>query len=314
MTKLNTTWKGMNDQTLQKEGRRTFDATRQQAFAAVQASVQRLGMVIEKQDVQTGFMLVSAPAPTPLTGDEWAIVQESDTPKMRSIIEEEIGGLSWFAKLDPSNRDILANVFVSDKADGVEVAISFRIQDSNPTTGRAKRMQAPPTAVRIGLRKFWSAFDEEIAAAVKKPERLAGDTVPPPPVKSPEGAPDTRPALSATKGKNPDGVAVIIGNKHYARRVPEVDFAHNDADAMKRFVISRLGFREDNVIDLRDATQTEMLAVFGNDKTYKGRLWRWVRPRESDVVVFYSGHGVPGLKDGRGYLLPVNAAPKAPES
>jgi hypothetical protein len=27
------------------------------------------------------------------------------------------------------------------------------------------------------------------------------------------------------------------------------------------------------------------------------------------VTVFYSGHGVPGLKDQRGYLLPVNADP-----
>jgi hypothetical protein len=314
MTKLNTTWKATNDETLQKDGRRTFDVTRQQAFDAVQASVQRLGMVIEKQDVQTGFMLVSAPAPAPLTGDEWAVVQKSDTPKMRAIVEDEIGALSWLAKLDPSNRDILANVFVGDQADGVEVAISFRIQDSNPTKGRAKRMQAPPTAVRIGLRKFWSVFDEEIATAVKKPERMAGDSIRPSPSKRPASSPGSRPAVSATQVKNPDGVAVIIGNKHYTRRVPEVDYAHHDADAMKRFVINRLGFRERNIIDLRDATLMEMLAVFGNDKTYKGRLWRWVRPRESDVVVFFSGHGVPGLKDSGGYLLPVNAAPEAPES
>lgn len=313
MTKLNTTWKGMNDQFLLKEGRRTFDVTLQQAFAAVQTSVQRLGMVIEKQDVQTGFMLVTAPAPAPLTGDEWAVVQETDTPKMRTIIEDEIGALSWLAKLDPSNRDILANVFVTDKTEGVEVTIGFRIQDSNPTTGRAKRMQAPPTAVRIGIRKFWSVFDEEIAVAVKKSERLAVDTVSPPLSKIPPGAP-APPTLSASKGKNPEGVAVIIGNKHYVRRVPNVDYAHNDADAMKRFVVNRLGFQEDNVIDLRDSTLAEMRAVFGNDKTYKGRLWRWVRPRESDVVVFYSGHGVPGLTDGREYLLPVNAAPEAPES
>ena len=27
------------------------------------------------------------------------------------------------------------------------------------------------------------------------------------------------------------------------------------------------------------------------------------------MFVFYSGHGVPGLADGKGYLLPVNANP-----
>ena len=34
-------------------------------------------------------------------------------------------------------------------------------------------------------------------------------------------------------------------------------------------------------------------------------LWAKLLPdREWDVVVFYSGHGVPGLTDGKGYLLP----------
>jgi uncharacterized caspase-like protein len=31
------------------------------------------------------------------------------------------------------------------------------------------------------------------------------------------------------------------------------------------------------------------------------------------VFIFYSGHGVPGLKDGRQYLLPVDGDPNAPE-
>ena len=39
-----------------------------------------------------------------------------------------------------------------------------------------------------------------------------------------------------------------------------------------------------------------------------------ISPRPgSDVVVFYSGHGVPGLKDRRGYLLPVDANPNTAE-
>jgi formylglycine-generating enzyme required for sulfatase activity len=109
------------------------------------------------------------------------------------------------------------------------------------------------------------------------------------------------------------GVAVIIGNKGYAKGVPEVSFAHNDADAMRRFITERLGYRPDNILDLRDASQAEMTAAFGNQQSHQGKLWRWLRPGRSDVVVFYSGHGVPGLKDKRGYLLPVDADPDAPE-
>lgn len=112
---------------------------------------------------------------------------------------------------------------------------------------------------------------------------------------------------------NKDAVAVIIGNKDYAGAVPDVDFAHNDAAAMKRFVVEVLGFREGNVIDLRDAGQAKMEAAFGNERSHEGKLWRWVKPGQSDVVVFYSGHGVPGLNDRRGYLLPVDADPDRPE-
>jgi len=113
---------------------------------------------------------------------------------------------------------------------------------------------------------------------------------------------------------NPHGVAVIIGNKAYEGGLPQVDFAHNDADAFLAFVIDVLGYDPENIIDLRDATKAQLETAFGNERTYKGNLWRFLDPRGmSDVVVFYSGHGVPSLKDGRGYLLPVNADPNIPE-
>ncbi len=107
--------------------------------------------------------------------------------------------------------------------------------------------------------------------------------------------------------QNPDAVAVIIGNKNYKHdRIPEVSFAHRDADAVKRYVIDVLGYREGNIIDLRDATQAEVVGVFGNESSHRGRLFQYIRPGESDVTVYYSGHGVPGLRDRRGYLLPAD--------
>jgi hypothetical protein len=112
---------------------------------------------------------------------------------------------------------------------------------------------------------------------------------------------------------NQDGIAVIIGNRNYRGRTPAVDFAFNDADAMRRYVIARMGFRPGNIIDLRDTTRAEIATVFGSHDTHKGRLFNWVRAGKSDVVVFYSGHGVPGLRNRRGYLLPVDADPNFAE-
>ncbi len=113
--------------------------------------------------------------------------------------------------------------------------------------------------------------------------------------------------------ENPHGVAVIIGNKSYSSSVPSVDYAHNDAQAFKQYVVDVLGFREGNIIDLRDATQSKLFSVFGNQSTHEGKVWQYVRPNKSDVVVYYSGHGVPGQKVQRGYLLPVDANPDTPE-
>ncbi len=121
-------------------------------------------------------------------------------------------------------------------------------------------------------------------------------------------------ASTARAVENEDAVAVVIGNSNYtADRIPKVDYAHRDAAAFKRYLIDVLGYREGNIIDLRDATQAQMEAALGNERTHEGTLWQYVRADVSDVTVFYSGHGVPGLKNKRGYLLPVNADPNKPE-
>ena len=106
-----------------------------------------------------------------------------------------------------------------------------------------------------------------------------------------------------------------MGNKAYRHeRVPEVSYAHRDAAAFRRYVVEVLGYDPENVIDLRDADQATLESVFGNNRSHEGKLWRYLDPEGgSDVVVFYSGHGVPGLKDKRGYLLPVNADPDSAE-
>ena len=109
--------------------------------------------------------------------------------------------------------------------------------------------------------------------------------------------------------KNRHAVAVIIGNRNYKGVNVNVDFAHNDADAMRQYVIEVLGYREGNIIDIRDATKAEIEDTFGTEKSFAGKLSDYVRAGQSDVTVFYSGHGVPGLDDMKGYLLPVDANP-----
>jgi TPR repeat protein len=113
---------------------------------------------------------------------------------------------------------------------------------------------------------------------------------------------------------NGDSIAVIIGNRTYKQTVP-VDFAHGDADAMREFLVGRLGFREANVFVLKDATLNEMNQMFGTERSPEsGRLWRSVREGRSTVFVYYSGHGVPDLATRQPFLLPSDGDPNTGES
>ena len=92
------------------------------------------------------------------------MVERTDTRDMRSIIVKEVGPLGYLAPLDPTGKDVLVNVFVTDRVEGVEVALGMRLRDNSPKgSGLARRSQAPPTAVKIGVGKFWSVFEKELA-------------------------------------------------------------------------------------------------------------------------------------------------------
>lgn len=157
----------------------------------------------------------------------------------------------------------------------------------------------PHAKVRALAEKTLAAFGE------------AGDT-PTTAAAPPSATPTEEIDLPAAKKENRYGVAVIIGNRNYTssnKDVPNVDYAHNDADAIYRYVTGTLGFREGNVILLKDATQADLVSTFGTVDNPKGKLYDWVKPNQSDVFVYYSGHGAPGLSNGQGYLLPVDGNP-----
>ncbi|MDZ4367191.1 MAG: caspase family protein, partial [Afipia sp.] len=53
-------------------------------------------------------------------------------------------------------------------------------------------------------------------------------------------------AQTALFTDNTESIAVVVGNKTY-KQTSTVDFAHNDAEAIKAYLVGTLGFREQNV-------------------------------------------------------------------
>ena len=123
--------------------------------------------------------------------------------------------------------------------------------------------------------------------------------------------PETPVALSFPKGSpRPDDIAVIIANADYAKRgqnIPDVIPAYADAAGVKTYVVEALGINPDNILFIKDATQADLVATFGTESNFKGKLYNWIEPGKSKVFVYYTGHGAPGGEDGRSYLVPVDA-------
>ena len=120
--------------------------------------------------------------------------------------------------------------------------------------------------------------------------------------------------VASAEVRDPRGVAVIVSNANYKHTFINVKYAHRDAAAFRRYVVDVLGYDPKRVIEVKDANHGKLNEVFGNETTVKGSdVWKKLHPDGSDVVVFFSGHGLASLKTRRSYLLPVDAHPDTPE-
>ena len=98
--------------------------------------------------------------------------------------------------------------------------------------------------------------------------------------------------------KYPNRVALIIGIENYSN-APKASYANRDAKLFYDYAIRGFGIREDNIKLLIDEEATR-----GN---YYDALEIWlptrVKPNVTDLVVFYSGHGLPSPDAKELYLL-----------
>ena len=114
--------------------------------------------------------------------------------------------------------------------------------------------------------------------------------------------------LPKTKMYQPNSIAVIIGNKDY-QKTSSVDYALIDANSIKNYLITSLGFKSGNILFMENISKADFEEVFGNQEFHEGRLFNMVKPNVSDVLIYYSGHGAPGIKNYKGYFIPVECDP-----
>jgi hypothetical protein len=112
--------------------------------------------------------------------------------------------------------------------------------------------------------------------------------------------------IPGTTVSNPDGIGVLIGIARYQQSgVPTVDFAARDAATMKEYLVTAMGFDPVNLFEVynEEANLTAFKRIF------EAQLGNRVRPGQSDVFVYYSGHSVPDPETREAYFAPYDCDP-----
>lgn len=109
----------------------------------------------------------------------------------------------------------------------------------------------------------------------------------------------------ATSTVNRNAIAVVFGIEDY-RNAPSVSFAVNDADIFREYLIKRFGVSRENIYLRLDeqATKGELDKVFSPNG--------WIARHSSansDVIIYYAGHGAPDLQTKENYLIPYDGDP-----
>jgi hypothetical protein len=105
----------------------------------------------------------------------------------------------------------------------------------------------------------------------------------------------------------PKRYAICIGNENYSAHAQglttevDVPFAINDATVFAEYANSVLGVPKANVLLLVDATKARM-----SQELHKIEKWMELDKGESEVIFYYSGHGLPEEATNIPFLIPID--------
>jgi hypothetical protein len=93
-------------------------------------------------------------------------------------------------------------------------------------------------------------------------------------------------------------VALVIGNQHY-RHVPQLQTPISDASAVASVLHDQYGFLQSKL--LLDATRSQIMTALSS---YRNSL-----TPDTDLLIYYAGHGYRDRATGKAYWWPVDAEP-----
>lgn len=110
--------------------------------------------------------------------------------------------------------------------------------------------------------------------------------------------------IPETNKKNNNTYAFIVANENY-KNVANVASALHDGQTFSEYCEKTLGIPKSQIVFLTDATSGDFWSEFEN---MKGRIAN--RAEDVDVILYYSGHGLPDDNTKEAFLMPVDAQPQ----
>ena len=191
----------------------------------------------------------------------------------------------WLAPLSPGDTaDVIVTAYATGAVPSPELALII-------WTGNA------PT--RLSVRIPTSAGAASRLTAIDRRRGARDDSV--------SAEQDLLTTIPAARARNPDGLAIVIGIEHY-QRIADARYATRDAELMRAYTAQALGVPDDaSHVAYRggnDATGTELRRLFGE------RGWLARRATDnSDILVYFAGHGAADGAQHTPFLLPWDADP-----
>ena len=161
---VNAAFKAEYETELARNGTHFVNANPNDAFDAVYASFVKLGLVVTQQSRGLGLITAQAPAPTPLSQEEWESASANDLPKAKELLRRYIGGAAEFFHFEPKGLDTVMTATILGTRGGAEISFTMRMHEVTPIQqGLPRREYPPPTALKVGLDKTWATVDKELA-------------------------------------------------------------------------------------------------------------------------------------------------------
>lgn len=170
MNEIDAFWGEANQRIFLQQGIRTCPHPPAQCLRVAKYTASSLGFTVQQESTSYQQFTAAARTPKPFTDSEFQAIKKIEEPMMQAIAATHVGSFtSGFFYLESGSNDVIldARSFFNPTTGQPMIQVEFRLKYRGPTTGIIYGKNPPPEAVRLGLKKWWLAFDKNALAAAQ---------------------------------------------------------------------------------------------------------------------------------------------------